>query len=124
MRPLALSALFLCLLTPLARAQLNSPTRYGPLNLFDDRTSVGTGFFPEPFLVDEGDVDRELELSWVHQEGHGDLSDTVTGEAEFSLGLATFEFGPPSPRQTPPDDGSAAGVGPVEIAVRHPIFQY
>ena len=43
-------------------------SKFGPFGLFDTRSQYGTGFFPEPFLVDEGDLDREFVISSIHQE--------------------------------------------------------
>jgi hypothetical protein len=107
--------------------------RFGPFGLFDHRSVVGTGFYPEPFLVDEGDVDREVALSWIHQEGHHAVSDDVTAEIEWSFGQLTFELEAPYERDysntVDPDTGVKTvdrdeGIGSPSIAARHPIWEW
>jgi hypothetical protein len=107
--------------------------KFGPFGLFDHRSSLGTGFFPEPFLVDEGDTDRELELNWLHQEGHGSNTDQVKGEIEWNFGLATIELEAPYERDTFPlhdlitgttTTGRTEGMDAPRISLRHPIWQW
>jgi hypothetical protein len=116
-----------------AAAGDNAEARYGPFGLFDSRSAYGTGFFPEPFLVDEGDLDKELELSWIHQEGHGNTTDVATGEVEWSFGLATVEVEAPWERDafetTDPTTGRTftehvEGMDAIQATLRHPIWQY
>jgi hypothetical protein len=40
----------------------------------------------------KSDVDREIALSWIHQEGHHTVSDDVDAEIEWSFGQLTFEL--------------------------------
>ncbi len=102
-------------------------TRFGPFGLFDTRSQYGTGFFPEPFLVDEGDLDREIVFSSIHQEGAGSLSTSVTGEVEWSFNLLTVEVEAPYEHDVTFDANSrenSEGMGSPSISFRHPIWQY
>jgi hypothetical protein len=107
-----------------------SDSHYGPFGWLDHRSVLGTGFFPEPFLVDEGDVDRELAFTWEHDEGHSSTSDALSGEIEWAFGVNTIEIEVPYEYNSFP--GPVAG-GPVqtesgfdgiEFAIRRPIWQW
>src|SRR6266404_9557656 len=42
-------------------------THYGLFNWLDHRSAYGQGAFPEPFLVDDSDLEvNELRLDWTH----------------------------------------------------------
>ena len=109
------------------------PGPYGLFNLLDSRSELGTGFFPEPFLVDEGDRDCELALSWYHQQGPGSTIDQVTGEIEWTFFGTTIEVEAPwetdtSPGANPftgePQTQRVSGMDGIQVAARHPIWQY
>ncbi len=108
-------------------------TRYGLWNLLDHRSKYATNWFPEPLLADEMDWDQELRLDWFHSEKNRNVSDSVTAEVEYSIGLLTLEVEMPYERGTErsePDNlgrttrERSEGIGNVEIAARHPIYQY
>src|ERR1700722_1936083 len=102
-------------------------TRFGPFGLFDSRSQYGTGFFPEPFLVDEGDLDREFVVSSIHQEGDGSLSTSATVEVEWSFKMLTVEVEAPYEHDVTFDANSrqnSEGMGSPELSFRHPIWQY
>jgi hypothetical protein len=102
-------------------------TRFGPFGLFDTRSQYGTGFFPEPFLVDEGDLDREFVVSSIHEEGANSLSSSVTAEVEWSFHLLTVEVEAPYEHDItydPTGRTNAEGVGSPSVSFRHPIWQY
>jgi len=108
------------------------PGPYGLFNLLDSRSELGTGFFPEPFLVDEGDRDYELALSWYHQEGPGSITDQVTGEIEWTFFGTTIEVEAPWETDTSPGTNSftgepqtqrVSGMDGIQVAARHPIWQ-
>ena len=68
-------------------------TRYGPFNWLDHRSAYGEGIFPEPFLVDDSDLeDNEARLDWLHTQGNHRHSDLVTAEVEKGFGLLTLEL--------------------------------
>ncbi|MDB5293978.1 MAG: hypothetical protein JWL69_5219 [Phycisphaerales bacterium] len=108
--------------------------RYGPFALFDSRSVYGKGVFPEPFLVDDSDLEvNELRLDWLHQESKGHVNDSAKAEFEKSFGLMTLEFELPYERDTfsafnpasgRADVSRAEGVGNVSIGARHPIYQF
>jgi hypothetical protein len=120
-------------LTHVNPSQSGENTKYGLLGLLDHRSVIGTGFYPEPFLVDEGDVDREIELDWAHKEGHHAVSDDVTAEVEWSFGQLTFELECPYLRDysdtIDPGTGLKSaereeGIGPPSIAARYPAWEW
>ena len=107
--------------------------RYGLFNLLDGRSEFGTGFFPEPFLVDEGDRDNEIEFSWYHEEGAGSGTDQVTGEVEWTFWGTTVEVDVPWESDTfpgtnqftgQPDTQRTSGMDAIGISFRHPVWQY
>src|SRR5271166_2077165 len=58
-------------------------TRYGLFNWLDHRNSYGEGVFPEPFLVDDSDLEvNEARLDWLHTSGNDQHSDLVRPEVE------------------------------------------
>ena len=60
-------------------------TRYGPFGLLDHSSQYGLGVLPEPFLVDDSDLEvNELRL---------DLFDTRTGAQRADLSKAELEKG-------------------------------
>jgi hypothetical protein len=106
---------------------------YGLFGLLDHRSAIGTDFYPNPFLVNEGDVDRELSLNWVHQEGHHAVSDQVAAEVEWSFGQLTFALEGQYLRDYSDDRDSATGIksrsreegiGSPSIAARHPLWEW
>lgn len=100
----------------------NGDHRY-MLGLLDDRSTYGTFWFPEPLSGPEMDVDRELRVDFFHGEGHGHRQDQVVGEFEYAIGLLTLEVEVPYERQVENGD-TTDGLGSIELAARHPIFQY
>jgi len=107
--------------------------KYGWFDLLDHQSVYGTGFFPEPFLVDEGDKDREAEFTWYHQEGAGTVSDQHTAEIEWSFGDTTVEVEAPWETDTSagsdsltglPEHQRISGMDGIQVALRHPVWQY
>ncbi|HEY8749552.1 MAG TPA: hypothetical protein VIM11_16330 [Tepidisphaeraceae bacterium] len=108
-------------------------SRYGPFGLMDGRRRYGQFWFPEPFRVDETDVDNELRIDWVHQEGRGNIADDAKAEIEKSFGLLTLELELPYSRNTSrifdPTSGKfghdrSEGIGNISIGARHPIYEF
>ncbi len=98
-------------------------TRYGFLGLLDHLSAYGQGVFPEPFLVDDSDLEvNEARLDWLHTEGLSQRSDLVTAELEKGFGLLTLEVEIPYER-----DNSAGviteGVGNIDVGARYPLYQ-
>lgn len=108
-------------------------THYGWFGLLDHRSRYGQFWFPEPFRLDETDVDNEVRFDWVHQEGKGHISDEGHVELEKAFGLTTFELEIPYQRAsddtTDPVTGAKSrehtwGAGNIEVSVRRPIYQF
>lgn len=108
-------------------------THYGPFGLLNHRSRYGQFWFPEPFRLDETDVDNELRLDWVHQEGKGQVTDEVPVELEKAFGVTTYELEIPYEREAESTTDPATGVrshertqgaGNIEISVRRPIYQF
>jgi hypothetical protein len=58
-------------------------TRYSLFDWLDHRSSYGQGVYPEPFLVDDSDLEvNEARLDWLHTSGKNQHSDLVTAEVE------------------------------------------
>ena len=116
---------------PAVAAPVEGP--YGLFNLLDSRSQFGTGFFPEPFLVDEGDRDREVAFSSYHQEGAGSGVNQITAEVEWTFWGTTIEVEAPwesdtfpstDPFTGQPDTQRTSGMDAIQIAFRHPVWQY
>jgi hypothetical protein len=114
-------------------APSTADTHYGPLGLLDHRSYYGRYWFPEPLRVEETDVDNEMRLDWVHQEGNGRVTDEAAAELEKAFGLTTLELEIPYEREsestTDPLTGErnherTQGAGNIEISLRHPIYQF
>jgi hypothetical protein len=112
-----------------AKAQTNSPaaavdTHYGLFNWLDHRSSYGQGIFPEPFLVDDSDLEvNEARLDWIHTKARGSTGDEVTAEIEKGFGLLTVEAEFHYERE------SAAGhvvdgIGNIDLGARYPFYQF
>ena len=100
-----------------------SDSRYGLWDMLDHRSSYGTFFFPEPILVGEMDVDNELRVDWFHTKAGDTHGDEFKTEIEKSFGLLTLELDVPYERQN--DAGVITqGFGNIELAARHPVYQY
>ncbi len=101
--------------------------------LLDRRSIYGKYWFPEPLLNSEVDVDREIRLDYLHTEKRGRQSNNLRAEVEYAVGLLTLEVEVPyvNDRDTVRDGvtGRATherseGLANIELAVRHPIYQY
>lgn len=99
-------------------------TRYGLFNLFDHRSAYGQDAFPEPFLVDDSDLEEnEARLDWLHTQADGTKSDVVTAEVEKGFGLLTLEVEVPYERDVEAGEVSQ-GIGNIDLGARCPFYQY
>jgi opacity protein-like surface antigen len=116
-----------------SQARANADTHYGPFGLLDHRSRYGQFWFPEPFRLDETDVDNEVRLDWVHQKGKDHVTDEGHVELEKAFGVTTFELEIPYERTSETTVDSVTGLkshehtwgaGNVELSVRRPIYQW
>jgi hypothetical protein len=99
-------------------------TRYGLFGLLDHRSQYGQGVFPEPFLVDDSDLEvNEARLDWLHTTRNDQHSDLVTAEVEKGFGLLTLEVEVPFERDV--ETGTITqGMANIDLGARYPIYQY
>jgi hypothetical protein len=101
-----------------------SGTRYGLFGLLDHRSSYGQGVFPEPFLVDDSDLEvGEARLDWFHSGAANSHTDLVTAEVEKGFGLLTLELEVPYER-TAVGGETTEGFDNIDLGARYPIAQY
>lgn len=108
-------------------AKADSSTRFGLWNALDSSSKYNSNFFPEPLLADEMDADQEVRFGWVHAEKPGHRTDEVFAEVEATFNLLTVEVEVPYEHERETENGvteAAEGVGSIELAARHPFFQY
>jgi hypothetical protein len=131
----ALFLFFSLTATPI-RAGSNSPdqtpsvsnpsenTRYGLFGLLDHRSSYGEGVLPEPFLVDDSDLEvGEGRLDWLRSGVANSHTDLIKGEVEKSFGLLTLELEVPYER-TAAGGNVVEGMDNIDLGARYPIAQY
>jgi hypothetical protein len=114
-------------------AESSPSTRYGPFGLLDHRSIYGQYWFVEPLRGPEMDVDREVRVDYFHSESHGSQLDSVKGEIEYNFNLLTVEVELPWERDSNAMFNRSVGrtirhasanVGNLELAARHPLFQF
>ncbi len=104
---------------------VSSPTdtRHGLFKLLDSRSAYGQGVFPEPFLVDDSDLEQnEARFDWLHTEGHIVQSDLYKAEVEKGFGLTTVELELLYERDAA-DNVVTRGFDNFNVGARRPIFQ-
>jgi hypothetical protein len=98
-------------------------TSYGLFSWLDHRSEYGQGAFPEPFLVDDSDLEpAEARMDWLHTAAGSQQHDEVKAEVEKAFGLVTFELEVPFERETSPA-GTSQGIGNIDLGVRCPFYQ-
>jgi hypothetical protein len=102
-----------------------SDMRYGLFNGLDRRSSYGQGVFPEPFLVDDSDLEvNEARLDWLHTEANALQSDTVTAEVEKGFGNLTLEIEVPYERDAAAGENTEQGIGNIDLGARYPLYEF
>ena len=100
-------------------------SRYGLFDLLDHRSAYGEGVFPEPFLVDDSNLETdEARVDWFHTKGiiH-QYSDQVSAEVEKGFGPVTLELEVPFERHTSSGQ-TLEGIGNIDLGARCPIYQF
>ena len=99
-------------------------TRYGLFNGLDHRSSYGQGVYPEPFLVDDSDLETgEFRLDWLHTASGSDHTDIIHPEIEYGVGLTTLELEVPYERDVTAGQ-TTKGMANIDVGARHPFFQF
>jgi hypothetical protein len=99
-------------------------TRYGLFNGLDHRSSCGQGAYPEPFLVDDSDLETgEFRLDWLHTASGSDHTDILHPEIEYGFGQLTLELEAPYERDV---SGGVVteGMANVDVGARYPFYQF
>jgi hypothetical protein len=105
-------------------AAMQPDNRYGLFNSLDRRSSYGQGAYPEPFLVDDSDLEvNEARLDWLHTKTNQMHSDLVTAELEKGFGQLTLELEVPYERDAAPGQ-TTQGFDNVNLGARYPLYQY
>ena len=131
----ALPVLALCFILQLAKPALagsasddSTPqtpsTRYGLFDLLDSRSQYGQGVFPEPFLVDDSDLEvNEARLDLLHTKIGSQHSDVLTAEIEKGFGVLTLEV--EAPYEWDLTNGQRQqGFNNIDLGARIPVYQY
>ncbi|MBV8211719.1 MAG: hypothetical protein JOZ08_00675 [Verrucomicrobia bacterium] len=99
-------------------------TRYGPFGLLDSRSQYGLGIFPEPFLVDDSDLEvNEFRLDILDTRAGAQHADLFTTELEKGFGPLTLELELLYERDVSAGVVSA-GVDSINPGARVPVFQF
>jgi hypothetical protein len=103
-----------------------SGTHYGLFGWLDHSSGYGQGVFPEPFLVDDSDLEvNEARVDWVHTDAHDERDDVVTAEIEKGFGPVTLEIEVPYEVDTLSHPSSTPnGFDNIDLGARCPIYQY
>jgi hypothetical protein len=99
-------------------------SRYGLFNGLDHRSQYGQGVFPEPFLVDDSDLETgEFRLDWLHTSHGSDHTEIIHPEIEYGVGQLTLELEAPYERDV---EGGAVtrGFDNIDLGARYPFLQY
>jgi hypothetical protein len=104
--------------------QQNPSTRYGLFDLLDSRSQYGQGVFPEPFIVDDSDLEvNEARLDLLHTKIGSQHSDLLTAEFEKGFGVLTLEV--EVPYQWDLTNGQRQqGFNNIDLGARIPFYQY
>lgn len=109
---------------PTVSASTTTSDRYGLFGLLDHRSSYGQGVYPEPFLIDDSDLEEnEIRFDWFHAKAGSGRTDVGTFEFEKGFGPVTFEIEAPYERDGGPD-GVVQGFGNIDLGLRCPVYQY
>ena len=99
-------------------------TRYGLFGLLDHRSGYGESAYPEPFLIDDSNLElNEFRFDWFHSGLHSQRADSFKLELEKGFGLLTLEAELHYDRESSPGE-FVKGWGNVDLGARYPVFQY
>jgi len=99
-------------------------TRHGRFNWLDSRSDYGQGVFPEPFLVDDSDLEpNEARVDWLHSASNRSRTDVAKAELEKGFGLMTLELEVPYERDVSGGEVSE-GLANLDLGARYPLYQF
>jgi hypothetical protein len=99
-------------------------TRYGLFGALDHRSEYGLGVFPEPFLVDDTDLEvNEFRLDVLDTRSAAQHADLLKTELEKGFGVVTLELEFLYERDISASVVSG-GVDSINPGARTPIYQY
>jgi hypothetical protein len=99
-------------------------TRHGLFNWLDSRSEYGQGVFPEPFLVDDSDLEPgEFRLDWLHTQADASKNNLVKAEVEYAIGLMTLELEVPYEHNTAFGE-TTDGFDNINLGARYPLYQF
>ncbi len=104
----------------------DTDTRYGLFNGLDHRSQYGLGVFPEPFAVDDSDLEvNELRADWFYQRSADhERSHVMTAEIEKGFGNLTLEVEIPFEIDTAPHTRNVTGFDNIDVGARYPLYQF
>ncbi len=107
-----------------ANTESSAGTRYGLFGGLDHRSMYGVGVFPEPFLVDDSDLEpNEFRLDWLHSRAGNQHSDSGKAEFEKGFGQLTLELEVPYEHSVA-DGETSKGFDNVNLGARYPLYQF
>jgi hypothetical protein len=99
-------------------------TRYSWFNGLDHRSSYGQGVYPEPFMVDDSDLETgEFRLDWLHTANGRDHTDILHPEIEYGFGQLTLELEMPYERDVTAGQVTD-GMDNIDVGARYPFYQF
>jgi hypothetical protein len=102
----------------------SASTRYGPFGVLDSRSQYGLGVIPEPFLVDDSDLEvTEFRLDILDTRSGSRHADLFKTEVEKGFGPVTLELELLYERDVSAGVVSA-GVNSINPGARLPIYQF
>src|SRR5215469_5546094 len=105
-------------------ADSTNDTRHGLFNWLDSRSEYGQGVFPEPFLVDDSDLEPgEFRLDWLHTQADSSKNNLVKAEVEYGVGLMTLELEVPYEHDTASGE-TTEGLDNINLGARYPLYQF
>jgi hypothetical protein len=110
-----------------APTTLAASSKFGLFDWLDKRSSYGSGAYPEPFLVDDTDLEvNEARLDWLYTNSGGtDHSHLLTGEVEKGFGQLTLEVEAPIEIDSAPPGGkSSVNWANIDVGARMPFYDY
>ena len=105
---------------------VDNDTRYGLFNGLDHRSQYGMGIFPEPFLVDDSDLEvNEVRFDWFYaRQPAGARNNGFKAEFEKGFGLLTVELEIPFTIASAPGEKTINGFENIDLGARYPFYQF